>query len=147
MEFDLGLQQVTSGMGTAREAAELGKAYERALRYLGERSVEYARAYTPVRTGRLRDGWRYEVDLSSRTVRVKNDVPYARAVNDGHWQEEGRYVPQIGADGQGRRLKSRYVAGRHMMERASMTARSYDMAQAAAMVREDIRRMLEGKKL
>ena len=58
MEFDLGLQQVTSGMGTAREAAELGKAYERALRYLGERSVEYARAYTPVRTGKLRDGWR-----------------------------------------------------------------------------------------
>lgn len=142
MEFNLGLKQLENSMAASIEAVQSGKVYERALGYLGQKSVEYARANTPVKTGRLRDGWRYEVDTRARTVQLKNDVPYAQAVNDGHRQEPGRYVPGIGADGQGRRLKGAYVKGQHMLEKAGILVRSYEMEKAAAMVLEDLRREL-----
>ena len=71
---------------------------------------------------------------------IKNNVPYGEAVNNGHRQEPGRYVPGIGRDGRGRKLKRRFVKGRHMLEKASITARNYDVPKAEAMAGEDWRR-------
>lgn len=42
-----------------------------------QRALKLIKSFTPVRTGRLRDGWTIG-DLG-----LQNDVPYAEFVNDG----------------------------------------------------------------
>jgi HK97 gp10 family phage protein len=51
------------------------------LQQAGKEGVDAARARTPVRTGRLRDG--NAADVSGLTLRFHNDVEYAGYVNDG----------------------------------------------------------------
>jgi hypothetical protein len=52
-----------------------------------------AASFTPVRTGRLRAGWR--VEQAGTHSRVVNDVPYARAVEYGSRRANGTLVPPV----------------------------------------------------
>jgi len=67
---------------TLRGAALLQpkKAIDDAIKSTYKNTSQYAlsivRDNTPVRTGRLRDGWEIQNDLSS-TMRISNPVPYA----------------------------------------------------------------------
>ena len=44
-------------------------------------ALSTVRSITPVRTGRMRDGWEIQNDLST-TMRIINQVPYAVYVDD-----------------------------------------------------------------
>lgn len=73
---------------------------------------------TPVKTARLRNAWRVgEIRRSGDEyiIEVSNNLEYAEAVEYGHRQEPGRYVPAIG-----KRLKRKFVPGAHMMELSLM---------------------------
>lgn len=69
---------------------------------------------TPKRTGRLQNAWTVG-EIRKRgndyIFEVYNNVEYAEAVEWGHRQEAGRYVPALG-----KRLKAETVKGAHMME-------------------------------
>lgn len=69
---------------------------------------------TPVQTGRLRNAWRVgEIRRSGDAyiIEVSNNLEYAEAVEYGHRQEAGRYVPALG-----KRLKKSFIPGAHMLE-------------------------------
>ena len=51
-------------------------------RYLVGQGLSTLQRVTPVRTGRLKDGW-YIKNLMPDGVEFANDVPYAEYVNDG----------------------------------------------------------------
>lgn len=72
------------------------------------------RERTPVETSRLRNAWRVG-DIKKRGseyyIEVYNNVDYAEAVEHGHRQQPGRFVPALG-----RRLVKDFAPGRHMME-------------------------------
>lgn len=69
---------------------------------------------TPKQTGRLQNAWQVgEIRKrgSEYVIEVYNNVEYAEAVEWGHRQTPGRYVPALG-----KRLKAQTVKGAHMME-------------------------------
>ena len=69
---------------------------------------------TPKKTGRLQNAWTVgEIRKSGNDyiIEVYNNVEYAEAVEWGHRQKPGRYVPALG-----KRLKAETVKGAHMME-------------------------------
>lgn len=69
---------------------------------------------TPKQTGRLQGAWEVgEIRKSGNdyVIEVYNNVEYAEAVEWGHRQTPGRYVPALG-----KRLKAKTVKGAHMME-------------------------------
>lgn len=73
-----------------------------------------AKQKTPKATGRLQNGWRVgeiRKNGGEYVIEVCNNVEYAEAVEYGHRQQPGRYVPAIG-----RRLKAGTVRGSHMLE-------------------------------
>lgn len=90
------------------------------------------RRRTPVRTGRLRAGWRSRAVRkgSSYDIALENDVPYAGAVESGHRQTPGRYVPAIG-----KRLKRGRVPGKHMKASVLGAARRKLPGRLSAAVR------------
>ena len=47
-----------------------------------ERALQLVKKFTPVKTGKLRNGWTL-ADLSGDYALLNNDVPYAEYVNDG----------------------------------------------------------------
>ena len=69
---------------------------------------------TPRQTGRLQGAWEVGGIRKSGedyVIDVYNNVEYAEAVEWGHRQTPGRYVPALG-----KRLKVKTVKGAHMME-------------------------------
>lgn len=69
---------------------------------------------TPKMTGRLQNAWMVGAIRKSRNgyvIEVYNNVEYAEAVEYGHRQQPGRFVPALG-----KRLKAQTVKGAHMME-------------------------------
>lgn len=69
---------------------------------------------TPRKTGRLQNAWkvgRIKKSGDEYVIEVYNNVDYAEAVEYGHRQTPGRYVPALG-----KRLKAQTVRGAHMME-------------------------------
>lgn len=69
---------------------------------------------TPKVTSRLQNGWmvgEIKKSGSEYMIEVYNNVEYAEAVEYGHRQQPGRFVPAIG-----KRLKAKTVKGAHMME-------------------------------
>lgn len=69
---------------------------------------------TPAKTGHLRREWHVGEIIKKGNeyyIEVYNNVEYAEAVEHGHRQEAGRFVPAIG-----KRLKAGFVPGKHMME-------------------------------
>ena len=92
----------------SREAlAAKDMAIARALEAIGIRAVGLVSQRTPVDTGRLRASNDYEVRGNS--VAIGNVQDYAPYVELGHKQEPGRFVPGIGKDGKGARLKAKFV--------------------------------------
>lgn len=87
---------------TAKDAA-----IHRALEAIGIRAVGLVSARTPVDTGRLKASNDYEVKGDS--VEIGNVQDYAPYVELGHKQKPGRFVPGIGKDGKGARLKAKFV--------------------------------------
>lgn len=71
-----------------RMAAELGRLAPDAADRAAVAARDAAAARAPVRSGRLRDGWR--IEAAGATVRVVNAVPYAPAVEYGSRDRPGR---------------------------------------------------------
>jgi hypothetical protein len=68
---------------------------------------------TTVKTGNLRRSMTHgnvEKMFKIYNIKIGSSLPYAQAVEEGHFQEVGRYVPSIG-----KKLKKSFVPGRHMM--------------------------------
>ena len=75
--------------------------------------VTEAQSRTPVKSGDLRRSMTHgEVKkiFGIYKVEVGSALEYAQAVEEGHKQEVGRYVPAIG-----KKLKQSFVQGRHMI--------------------------------
>lgn len=88
--------------------AALGNQKAFALEEVGMAAEGYVRDKTPVDTGNLQNSITHLVD--DNAVIIGTNVDYARAVEFGHKQEIGRYVPAIG-----KRLTSPFVQGKHFM--------------------------------
>lgn len=75
--------------------------------------VAETQSRTPVKTGNLRRSWTHgkvQVEGNIHYVDITNPLEYAAAIENGHKQQVGRYVPAIG-----KRLKAPFVPGRHML--------------------------------
>lgn len=75
--------------------------------------VAETQSRTPVKTGNLRRAWTHgkvQVEGNIHYVDITNPLEYAAAIENGHKQQVGRYVPAIG-----KRLKASFVSGRHML--------------------------------
>lgn len=88
--------------------AALGNQKALALEDVGMTAESYVRDKTPVVTSNLANSIDHVVD--DNAVIIGTNVRYARAVEFGHKQEIGRYVPAIG-----KRLTSPFVQGKHFM--------------------------------
>ncbi len=68
---------------------------------------------TPVKSGDLRRSMTHgKLELFNKVYKIKlgSALPYAKPVEEGHYQEVGRYVPAIG-----KKLVKSFVQGRHMI--------------------------------
>lgn len=75
--------------------------------------VAEIKARTPVKTGALRRSMTWgEINHSadSYSVDIGSSLEYARAVEEGHRQEVGKYIPALG-----KRLKTPFIRGYHMI--------------------------------
>lgn len=88
--------------------AALGNQKALALEDVGMTAEGYVRDKTPVDTSNLQNSITHIVD--DNAVTIGTNVDYAQAVEFGHKQEVGRYVPAIG-----KRLKRPFVQGKHFM--------------------------------
>lgn len=88
--------------------------FERMVIQVAQELAGRVKEKTPKKTGRLQNAWTVgEIRKSGDgyVIEVYNNVEYAEAVEWGHRQEPGRYVPALG-----KRLKAQTVKGAHMME-------------------------------
>lgn len=106
---------------------DLDRALTRNMNQLGNEWLNDCRNETPTGTpgisdhpGNLRRGFRL-IPVDKRdgdfSVTIYNEVKYAAAVEFGHRQEPGRYVPAIG-----KCLKRSWVPGYHMLDRSRQRA-------------------------
>ena len=68
---------------------------------------------TPVKRGNLRRSMTHkgvEKRFKIYKVRIGSALPYAQPVEEGHFQEVGKYVPAIG-----KKLVKSFVPGKHMI--------------------------------
>lgn len=75
--------------------------------------VAETQSRTPIKEGHLRRSMTHgQVEKKYKIYKVKigSSLPYAQAVEEGHFQEVGRYVPAIG-----KKLKKSFVQGRRMI--------------------------------
>lgn len=88
--------------------------FERMVIQVAQELAGKVKEKTPKQTGRLQNAWTVGGIRKSGdgyVIEVYNNVEYAEAVEWGHRQEPGRYVPALG-----KRLKAQTVKGAHMME-------------------------------
>lgn len=99
---------------------DLDRALTRNMNQLGNEWLNDCRNETPKDTNNLSDGFRL-IPVDKRdgdfSVTIYNEVEYAAAVEFGHRQEPGRYVPAIG-----KCLKRSWVPGAHMLDRSRQRA-------------------------
>lgn len=95
------LEDWQRGLMEAADGPAVDRMKDRILRTAGLRTLEYLDDLTPVRSGRLKGSmtmgdrdnvFKIEVGRTSY-VFVGTAVKYAAAVNDGHTQKKGRFVP------------------------------------------------------
>ncbi len=99
---------------------DLDRALTRNMNQLGNEWLNDCRNETPKDTGNLRRSFRLKkVDKRDGdfSVMLYNNAEYAAAVEFGHRQEPGRYVPAIG-----KCLKRSWVPGYHMLDRSRQRA-------------------------
>ena len=78
--------------------------------------LSQAKAITPVKTGALRRSLTYgDIKRIGETYNmiIGSSLSYFDYVENGHYQEVGRYVPAIG-----KKLKKGFVQGKHMISQS-----------------------------
>lgn len=78
--------------------------------------LSQAKAITPVKTGALRRSLTYgELIRTGETYNliIGSSLSYFDSVENGHYQEIGRYVPAIG-----KKLKAGFIQGKHMVSQS-----------------------------
>lgn len=118
-----------------QEAGGVARMKDRVLRTAGYRGLEYAHDLAPIREGTLRGsltvggpGNVFNVVVGEKSYAVLGTaLEYAAAVNDGHKQTPGRFIPGYwegdkfvydrSAEG-GLVLKAEFVEGSHFFEKA-----------------------------
>ena len=94
---------------------------------VGDQAENDVMRNTPVDTGNLKSKITHVTD--DKVVTVGTNVEYAQAVELGHVQEPGRYVPAIG-----KRLVSDWVPGQHFMRDAlQRNSKNYERILSAAL--------------
>lgn len=96
-----------------RKSNQINNIIEEEMEEKSTMCVAEIQANTPVKSGNLRRSMTHgRVELTNKvyTVRIGSALPYAQAVEEGHFQEVGRYVPAIG-----KKLKRAFVQGKHMI--------------------------------
>lgn len=92
---------------------DMDKATTEIIEEVSTECVAETQGRTPVKTGNLRRSWTrssvYKIN-GSKSVEIGSSLEYAKAVEEGHKQEVGRYVPAIG-----KKLVNEYVEGKHML--------------------------------
>lgn len=109
--IDIPLDRLMEAMERVQRAADYDGRLRLSMQRIGLHAVGLAKKETPVISGLLRANWACRID--GTWVIIENLTGYAAAVNYGHRQEAGRYVPAIG-----KRLVRPYVAGKYMLEKA-----------------------------
>ena len=124
----MGIKDWLDKLTRALNQVDMDKLREAALRDLGEKVVAHARRYTPVDTGKLRQGWTYRVEGGK--LIISNPVEYAAAVNNGHriLDAEGRTVG--------------YAPGVHMLEKAMAEAAKGDLSATQRSILAGMRKEL-----
>lgn len=125
------------------EAQDVDRMKSRVLRSSALRGLEVTQDNTPRKTSRLAGSLSMGDKDNLFTVQVGRTswvfwgtaVPYAAAVNDGHQQQKGRFVPgfwrgdtfhyQPGAD-KGMVLTGKFIEGAHMFEKGIQALESGD---------------------
>lgn len=100
----------------------MSRAIDETLEEAATECVAETQSRTPVKTGNLRRAWTHgkvQVDGNIHYVDITNPLEYAAAIENGHKQQVGRYVPAIG-----KRLKVAFVPGRHMLKDSLIIARA-----------------------
>lgn len=119
MDFKVtGMNELIENLGALPH--ELDRALTRNMNQLGNEWLNDCRNETPKDTGNLRHGFRLKkVDKRDGdfSVMLYNNTEYAAAVEFGHRQEPGRFVPAIG-----KCLKRSWVPGYHMLDRSRQRA-------------------------
>lgn len=88
-------------------------AKDKALEVIGGMAESYAKRLCPTKTGRLKNSITHQ-QYDENTEVIGTNVSYAPAVELGHHQEPGRYVPAIG-----KRLKKSFVPGKPFLRPAA----------------------------
>lgn len=109
--IDIPLDRLMDAMERVQRAADYDGRLRLSMQRIGLHAVGLAKKETPVISGLLRANWATRID--GTWIIIENLTQYAAAVNYGHRQEAGRYVPAIG-----KRLVRPYVAGKYMLEKA-----------------------------
>lgn len=109
--IDIPLDRLMDAMERVQRAADYDGRLRLSMQRIGLHAVGLAKKETPVISGLLRANWACRID--GTWIIIENLTQYAAAVNYGHRQEAGRYVPVIG-----KRLVRPYVAGKYMLEKA-----------------------------
>ena len=109
--IDLPLDRLIEACERVKKAADYDGRLRLSMQRIGLHAVGLAKKETPVVSGLLRANWAFRID--GRWIIIENLTSYAAAVNYGHRQEAGRYVPALG-----KRLVRPYVAGKYMLEKA-----------------------------
>lgn len=85
----------------------------RALEIVGGKAESYAKQLCPTKTSRLKNSITHQ-RMDENTEAVGTNVEYAAAVELGHHQEPGRYVPAIK-----KRLKREFIPGKPFLKPAA----------------------------
>lgn len=130
-------------------AKKLEKLNEKQMEYitkkclydLANRMLTRVKEETPVKEGRLRDAWQIGLVILKKGneyfIEVVNNVEYAEWVENGHFQEIGRYVHVLG-----KRLVNMYVPGRYMMKISAQQIQDKSDVYVKKILEKELRRIL-----
>ncbi|WP_127849719.1 HK97 gp10 family phage protein [Lacticaseibacillus hulanensis] len=115
---------------------------ETSVRKAGDIILREVDARTPVDTGFLRGKWRLTgagYEHRKFVIKIANSAEYASFVEDGHRQQPGRYVPELG-----KQLKAKWVPGQHMLQEGTDYAMPYAVNVMRKGVEEAAAKIFEG---
>ena len=100
MKWEIDFSELSEFTEELRSLKDFDKYAKRIVREIGKTLIDYIKPFTPVETTRLINGWdkRFVAvtkEADGYSIRIVNNVPYARDVNDGHMaynQYGGPYV-------------------------------------------------------
>lgn len=99
---------------------DIDRAVLKHMNKLGNEWLNEARNLTPYDKGSLKRGFKFDGSEKRRgktVIELYNNTEYAAAIEFGHRQEVGRYVPAIG-----KRLVRSWIPGHRMLEKSRQKA-------------------------